>query len=171
MTKFNVGDVVRVVSKGEDCEKLVGLMFEVADAHGRSVTLDVTAACKQVKGFSGWSLKGDKRGWFVENELLELVVSAGVQKKAPKVKAKRSSPVSKSGLTPQCRKLIDLLEAKGSVTALEAGGVYRIRALPRRIADLKEAGYSIVSTLSYDVTGQRYARYCLKGQVDQSVAA
>jgi hypothetical protein len=51
------------------------------------------------------------------------------------------------------------LLTKGSITNVEAQALYRCRALPRRIADLKEAGVPIISVLKKDATGQRYARY------------
>ena len=54
------------------------------------------------------------------------------------------------------------LMAKGSITNVEAQALYRCRALPRRIADLKECGWPISSVLKKDATGQRYARYMLE---------
>jgi hypothetical protein len=51
------------------------------------------------------------------------------------------------------------LLTKGSITNVEAQALYRCRALPRRIADLKEDGVPIISVLKKDATGQRYARY------------
>jgi hypothetical protein len=81
------------------------------------------------------------------------------------------SPKAKNTLSPQCASLLTLLQSKGSTTALEAAGVYRIRALPRRIADLKAAGYKISSVISNDVTGQRYARYYLNETPAVQVAA
>jgi hypothetical protein len=84
---------------------------------------------------------------------------------APKKSVKKAVKVDENGkpkLSPQCKEILALLEAKGSITSLEAGGVLRARALPRRIADLKEAGFKISRVLSNDTTGQRYARYYLK---------
>jgi hypothetical protein len=77
-------------------------------------------------------------------------------------KAVKVDETGKPKLSPQCKEILALLEAKGSITSLEAGGVLRARALPRRIADLKEAGFKISRVLSNDTTGQRYARYYLK---------
>jgi hypothetical protein len=42
---------------------------------------------------------------------------------------------------------------------MEAQTVYKIRALPRRIADLKERGYEFSSEWKTDMMGQRYKRY------------
>lgn len=55
------------------------------------------------------------------------------------------------------------LEDRGSITNVEAQALYRCRALPRRIADLKEIGFPIKSMIKKDATGQRYARYFLEG--------
>lgn len=51
------------------------------------------------------------------------------------------------------------LKDRGSITNVEAQALYRCRALPRRIADLKTKGHDIMSVLRQDKTGQRYARY------------
>ncbi len=48
-----------------------------------------------------------------------------------------------------------------SISNIEAQGVYRIRALPRRICDLKEQGYEFNAEWRKDATGQRYKRYTL----------
>lgn len=66
-------------------------------------------------------------------------------------------------LSPQVRTVLAHLTKHKSLTQAEAGTVYRIRALPRRIADLKEAGYKIRSEHRQDATGQRYVRYFLEG--------
>lgn len=64
-------------------------------------------------------------------------------------------------MTPQVRTLLNHLQKHESISQAEAATVYRIRALPRRISDLKEAGYNIRRELKTDPTGQRYARYFL----------
>lgn len=69
-------------------------------------------------------------------------------------------------LTPQVRTLLTHLTDHGSISQAEAGTVYRIRALPRRIADLKAAGYNVRRELKNDATGQRYARYYLEAAVE-----
>lgn len=67
-------------------------------------------------------------------------------------------------LSPQCKTVLEHLQSEGSITGAEAATVHRIRHLPRRIADLKDAGWSIHTDLKEDVTGQRYARYVLLGR-------
>lgn len=64
-------------------------------------------------------------------------------------------------LAPQLRTLVNHLKKKGSITNVEAQAMYKMRALPRRIADLKDEGYTIDRKMSVDMTGQRYARYFL----------
>jgi hypothetical protein len=62
---------------------------------------------------------------------------------------------------PMTHLILTHLQQKGSITNVEAQALYRCRALPRRIRDLKEAGWNITSVLKKDATGQRYARYVL----------
>lgn len=62
-------------------------------------------------------------------------------------------------LCPQAKLVLEHLYTEGSITGVEAEAVYRVRHLPRRIADLREHGYAIVSEFKRDPTGQRYVRY------------
>jgi hypothetical protein len=62
---------------------------------------------------------------------------------------------------PMTTLILTHLITKGSITNVEAQALYRCRALPRRIADLKQSGWNIHSVLKKDATGQRYARYVL----------
>lgn len=78
----------------------------------------------------------------------------GIHKRRPKMTMDR--------LPPQTREVLSLLKAKGSLTAIEAGGVIRARSLAKRISELKEAGTDIITETKHDHTGQRYARYHLK---------
>lgn len=68
-------------------------------------------------------------------------------------------------MTPQVQTIYTHLQQHGSISQAEAGLVYKIRSLPRRISDLKLAiepkGFTVISTLKKDPTGQRYARYTL----------
>ncbi len=61
----------------------------------------------------------------------------------------------------QLELLIRHFEHQPSISNVEAQAVYRIRALPRRIADLKEKGWEFDSAWKVDLTGQRYKRYFL----------
>ncbi|MDX0568138.1 hypothetical protein GOL81_23105 [Sinorhizobium medicae] len=75
---------------------------------------------------------------------------------------KRRPKITMDRLPPQTKQVLDLLKAKGSLTAIEAGGVLRARSLAKRISELKEAGVAIIAENKLDHTGQRYARYHLK---------
>jgi len=74
----------------------------------------------------------------------------------PAPKAKK--PVK---LTPQAELILDYLRKHGNISASEAATVFKVRALPRRIADIKASGVSIRSEFKKDSTGQRYVRYHL----------
>ena len=50
-------------------------------------------------------------------------------------------------------------ENTDNISNIEAQAVYKIRALPRRISDLKEEGYAFRHEGKTDLTGQRYMRY------------
>jgi hypothetical protein len=69
-------------------------------------------------------------------------------------------------MTPQVATILKHLKQYGSISQAEASTVYRIRALPRRIADLKASGIPVTSVLKKDATGQRYARYMLAPMID-----
>ena len=61
----------------------------------------------------------------------------------------------------QIEQLVKHFEHEDSISNVEAQAVYRIRALPRRIADLKEKGWHFSAVWKTDLTGQRYKRYFL----------
>jgi hypothetical protein len=58
-------------------------------------------------------------------------------------------------------RILDHLMKVGSITFVEAVDLYRVRSLPRRIADLRQRGYEIISEWKQDHLGQRYTRYSL----------
>ena len=61
----------------------------------------------------------------------------------------------------QTQKILEHLTKVGSISWVEANDLYRVRCLPRRIADLRQAGHDIVSEWRKDHLGQRYTRYSL----------
>lgn len=184
MTTYKTGDIVEVVN----CKKyprLNGMIFRVLYTVHGSPALDVTALHRS--GFMPndtaylpfCRFRPDAFGWFVKSEYLKLLVTNGTKVEAinnTKAVAPPSNQriieaadpiapkkVAPSGyLCPQAVEVLKVLKEKGSITALEAGGVLRARSLSRRITDLKQAGYKITRVLSKDHTGQRYARYYLK---------
>ena len=68
-----------------------------------------------------------------------------------------------NAMAPQTQQILNHLKTVGSISNVEAQALYRCRALPRRIADIKAAGFQINRILKTDATGQRYARYSLDG--------
>lgn len=64
-------------------------------------------------------------------------------------------------MTPQTHTVLKHLVKEGSITPMVAAGIYKVRSLPRRICDLKEAGIKIETELRKDATGQRYAFYSM----------
>lgn len=71
-------------------------------------------------------------------------------------------PIPPAHVCPQALTVLKHLKHDGPITGVEAEAVYRIRHLPRRIADLRVAGYRIITEFRKDPTGQRYARYTLE---------
>jgi len=61
----------------------------------------------------------------------------------------------------QYQKVLNHLIDHGSISALEAAELYRVRSLSRRICDLKDEGFEIVSEWRKDPLGQRYKKYRL----------
>lgn len=60
---------------------------------------------------------------------------------------------------PQLTMLVAHLSTYGSISALEAANLYRIRSLSRRINDLEAHGYEFRRERRKDPSGQRYVRY------------
>jgi len=61
----------------------------------------------------------------------------------------------------QYQKILNHLIDEGSISGVEAAELYRVRSLPRRICDLKEAGFEILSEWRTAPLGQRYKKYFL----------
>lgn len=63
----------------------------------------------------------------------------------------------------QNEKIISHIKKAGSITVREALVEYSIQSLTKRIQELREAGYAIVSNVKYHpVTRQKYVRYTLE---------
>jgi hypothetical protein len=66
--------------------------------------------------------------------------------------------------TPQARTILSHLKRAGSISQREALIDYSVQSLTRRITELRDAGLNIISECKrHPTTGQRYARYVLKG--------
>lgn len=74
-------------------------------------------------------------------------------------------------LSPQSQTVLAHLVKAGSISGVEAAAVHRVRHLPRRIADLRDAGYQITPERKKDAVGQAYVRYHLTQVEPVEVAA
>ncbi len=62
--------------------------------------------------------------------------------------------------------IVKHLRKAGSITVREAMVEYSIQSLTKRVNELRDLGYEIVSNVRYHpVTGQRYVRYTLDDQL------
>jgi len=68
------------------------------------------------------------------------------------------------GKKSQTEMLLTHFKARPDISAIEAGAMFRIRSLSRRINDLEADGYSFSRTTKRDTTGQRYVRYAFMGR-------
>jgi len=57
--------------------------------------------------------------------------------------------------------ILNHLQEKKYITALEALSLYRIFRLAARICDMRDDGYTIDTIFKTDITGKRYAQYKL----------
>lgn len=75
-----------------------------------------------------------------------------------------------NNLTPQARTALKRLRNTGSLTNREALIDHSIQHLPKRIQELRDAGFDITSVWkTHPVTGQRYTRYYL-AMAEEAVA-
>lgn len=77
-------------------------------------------------------------------------------------KAENNGWKRRTGMTQNDR-ILKHIKATGSISQREAFLDYSIQSLTRRIRDLREAGYNIVSRgVTHPITKQRYTRYFLE---------
>ena len=75
------------------------------------------------------------------------------------IKLENNGWKKRTGMT-QNQKLIAHFKKAGSITVREAILEYSIQSLTKRIQELRDDGYSIISkTKRHPVTGQKYVRY------------
>jgi len=67
--------------------------------------------------------------------------------------------------SPQALVVLRHLKNQGSITAVEASAVHRVRSLSRRITEIA-THFCIEKDHKKDVTGQRYVRYSLDSSCD-----
>lgn len=74
------------------------------------------------------------------------------------MKANDNPNASSSG--SQCKRILEYLKEGNSITPMEALKMFGTMRLGARIADLKDKGWSITTTMIRDEqTGKRYASY------------
>ena len=77
-------------------------------------------------------------------------------------KAENNGWKRRTGMTQNDR-ILKHIEATGSISQREAFLDYSIQSLTRRIRDLREAGYNVISRgVTHPITKQRYTRYFLE---------
>lgn len=69
-------------------------------------------------------------------------------------------------MTPQDSSLENHLRLIGSITAVEAATLYKVRSITSNIHRLRRAGLKITTDFKRDITGQKYARYLFQGDTD-----
>ena len=63
----------------------------------------------------------------------------------------------------QCAVVLNWLQTNGELTTREAVTELNIMSLPRRIMELRDAGYDIRTTYRKSSTGAKYGVYTLEG--------
>lgn len=113
-----------------------------------------------------------KTAWYSPNLLMAAVKVAKPKLAKPKTakpkvvtpklpKLRRMALSSAIGLYPQTRKVLAHLETKGTISPLEAFGVYGITRLAARINEIRQAGVGVITEMRKDAKGTRYASYAL----------
>lgn len=164
MAEYKIGDKVRIIDTNNGSPKhLMGCEGEVVAIMGN--LLDVRFAGGPY-GHDTWCYNTSR----VEAVKVQKPKIARPTKVKPKVaKPAKVKPV-KVGLAsladaitlyPQTRKVLSHLERRGSISPLEAFGVYRITRLAARIKEIRNAGFKVETIMKTDPTGTKYAEYRL----------
>jgi Helix-turn-helix domain len=75
--------------------------------------------------------------------------------------APKPSLATAVGLEPQTRRILNHLEKRGSISAMEAIAAYGCTRLAAQVFKLRKAGFDVLTDLREDEAGHRYARYSL----------
>ena len=65
-------------------------------------------------------------------------------------------------MLPQDLEIFKHLETLGTITAVEAATLYKVRCMTSNISRLRKQGMKISTSFKKDLTGQRYARYSVQ---------
>jgi hypothetical protein len=115
-------------------------------------------------GTRTWMTDGrwrDLPGWHVYDLIAEVPTAATDKPNPEKPNVTHRSHRNIDMLSPQAIKVLEHLEASGSITNCEAHTVLKCRSVSRRITELQDAGFDVDKTHSRDSQGQRYVRYSL----------
>lgn len=66
-------------------------------------------------------------------------------------------------MLPQDQDIQVHLRTVGTITAVEASTLYKVRCMTSNISRLRKSGMTITTEFKKDLTGQRYARYRYQG--------
>lgn len=127
----------------------VGQKLRTTGSWGDEWPVGLILTVKKVRSGSPWPILASRDDGYPGDGVYKL----------EDVEAVETSPIEPRA--PMTKAVLDLLRRKGAITQMEAQGVLRCRALPKRISELKELGHKIVRELKVDPLGQRYARYHL----------
>lgn len=95
--------------------------------------------------------------WFITEANLTLVQKAPEMKLTPTV-----APKPKFRRGTQLYMLLQHLSSGRTLTRITADHLYRVASLTKRIAELRAAGYDIVSIRKLDFTGRTYVEYSMR---------
>jgi len=70
--------------------------------------------------------------------------------------------LAKIELLPMDYAIYNHLMTVGTITAVEASTLYKVRCMTSNISRLRKYGLQIATSFKKDLTGQRYARYSVQ---------
>jgi hypothetical protein len=167
--KFNVGDFVKV-----NIEEAFRWYTYIAPPDTEFGFVVGYSGPNPLVRFEGWrgghngnglvdhrfSLTGDDC-WFVAETSCTLVKET--MKLTPTV-APAPKRLPKFARGTQLYLLLQHLSSGRTLTRITADHLYRVASLTKRIAELRAAGYDIVSTRKLDFTGRIYVEYSMRTQ-------
>lgn len=101
--------------------------------------------------------------WFITEANCTLEMEPTVKKLTPTV-APTPKRLPKFARGTQLYLLLQHLSSGRTLTRITADHLYRVASLTKRIAELRAAGYDIVSTRKLDFTGRVYVEYSMRTQ-------
>lgn len=162
--KFNIGDTVKVnianAFRGYDGIVRPATEFGTVVGYGGPTPLIRFENCTSGHNGDGVVKNVTKNGhycWFITEDNCTLATEPTVKKLTPTVAPK---PTFARGT--QLYMLLQHLSSGRTLTRITADHLYRVASLTKRIAELRAAGYDIVSTRKLDFTGRTYVEYSMR---------